>query len=629
MAKIIGNTTATPNPRSNWSQNDPTKADYIKNKPAILTEEEIIELIAENNNGSGSNASQIQADWAQTDPAKADYIKNRTHYEEMGWSDTLIWDGQDTVVSVPTPEGDFYLVSSYIPDKTLLDTVSYVIEKRSDGEEWELSLSISDDYARGADMVITFKKDVEAIDYCVFPEPGIYLNAIAPPDLYIKSVTTPGCNLFYTNIVKPIDLKFIPNDIARKEDVVNKTEYNAGINDLINRIDNISNSDVTVDISTYDGSYALGSLKEKTLEDFQTSLTDWLNNNLLKNNASAHFYADANWVKYWNNNDNSELIGTGSRWTVTVVAPYSNSNYVQLRIATYGDEKIYYTCCRNGVWESVHQVAFTDSVDISGYVPKTDSGGMYVIDTPLNVKTDKKDNYFINKSGDSSLNIRSDIADGTASLNLGQNSKSKYGLRVRPNTDDPNEPPRLDIYDFTGNKSIAIIKSVDEIKQDAFENGNGDANSGMYIGSAVWPEGATPESAGELEYSLAKVVHERNIGDYAPSNEEFGNLNTKVENIETNLDNIFVTKKKTVSNGSTLTVESNVEYIAEEEISNLTVMYPDGDFICSLNFTLANEGDITITLPESKYIGGKPTFDNGQTWELNIKNSVVVGGIVE
>ena len=33
MAKIIGNTTATPNPRPDWTQTDSTKADYIKNKP--------------------------------------------------------------------------------------------------------------------------------------------------------------------------------------------------------------------------------------------------------------------------------------------------------------------------------------------------------------------------------------------------------------------------------------------------------------------------------------------------------------------------------------------------------------------------------------------------------------------
>lgn len=35
MAKIIGNTTATPNPRPDWNQTDATKADYIKNKPVV------------------------------------------------------------------------------------------------------------------------------------------------------------------------------------------------------------------------------------------------------------------------------------------------------------------------------------------------------------------------------------------------------------------------------------------------------------------------------------------------------------------------------------------------------------------------------------------------------------------
>ena len=33
MAKIIGNTTATPNPQADWNQTDETKADINKNKP--------------------------------------------------------------------------------------------------------------------------------------------------------------------------------------------------------------------------------------------------------------------------------------------------------------------------------------------------------------------------------------------------------------------------------------------------------------------------------------------------------------------------------------------------------------------------------------------------------------------
>lgn len=37
MSKIIGNTTATPIPRSDWEQTDELKADYIKNKPELGT----------------------------------------------------------------------------------------------------------------------------------------------------------------------------------------------------------------------------------------------------------------------------------------------------------------------------------------------------------------------------------------------------------------------------------------------------------------------------------------------------------------------------------------------------------------------------------------------------------------
>ena len=37
MSKIIGNTTATPVPRSDWSQTDKKRPDYIRNKPELGT----------------------------------------------------------------------------------------------------------------------------------------------------------------------------------------------------------------------------------------------------------------------------------------------------------------------------------------------------------------------------------------------------------------------------------------------------------------------------------------------------------------------------------------------------------------------------------------------------------------
>ena len=89
--------------------------------------------------------------------------------------------------------------------------------------------------------------------------------------------------------------------------------------------------------------------------------------------------------------------------------------------------------------------------------------------------------------------------------------------------------------------------------------------------------------------------------------------------------------KKVIIENSMLDLEDNTIYetAAGQTINNLHISYPGDDFIASLTFTLASEGPITITLPESKYIGDTPTFANGETWELNIKNGVVVGGLIE
>lgn len=84
IREIIGNTTATPNPPSDWNQTDSTKVDYIKNKPDILSEERIINLIE-----TYGGDEQIQADWNQTDEAKTDYIKNKPDIGELASKDKI------------------------------------------------------------------------------------------------------------------------------------------------------------------------------------------------------------------------------------------------------------------------------------------------------------------------------------------------------------------------------------------------------------------------------------------------------------------------------------------------------------------------------------------------------------
>lgn len=100
---------------------------------------------------------------------------------------------------------------------------------------------------------------------------------------------------------------------------------------------------------------------------------------------------------------------------------------------------------------------------------------------------------------------------------------------------------------------------------------------------------------------------------------------------------IIANEAKTIAMGSsigfdddsTILLEDNTNYKANGDISTLTIQYPNVDFMCSIEFTTSELGDINISLPNSSYIGAIPEFANGETWELNIKNGVVVGGKVE
>ena len=91
--------------------------------------------------------------------------------------------------------------------------------------------------------------------------------------------------------------------------------------------------------------------------------------------------------------------------------------------------------------------------------------------------------------------------------------------------------------------------------------------------------------------------------------------------------------KSTEINGSSATVTiaelaDNTEY-RYTDLETLTISaYPSGNFEAWLKLTFAASGTITVTLPTSSYIGATPTFGNGETWEISIKDGVVVAGKV-
>ena len=120
-----------------------------------------------------------------------------------------------------------------------------------------------------------------------------------------------------------------------------------------------------------------------------------------------------------------------------------------------------------------------------------------------------------------------------------------------------------------------------------------------------------------IPYKLEKIATKTSLSD----------LNAILSNLSNKADKPQVVE---FISGNAITLADNTSYYATEDISALAIIYPKGHYIASIKFTIASgEGDITIELPTSKYIGGKPTFAKGETWELNIKNGVVVGGLIE
>lgn len=75
---------------------------------------------------------------------------------------------------------------------------------------------------------------------------------------------------------------------------------------------------------------------------------------------------------------------------------------------------------------------------------------------------------------------------------------------------------------------------------------------------------------------------------------------------------------------TTLTLANATEYHLTN-VSDLTITYPSGAFDCWLSIATAS-GTVTVSLPSSSYIGDPPTFGASETWELSIRNGVVVAG---
>jgi len=201
MSKIIGVTVGTPLPKPNFKQTDPTKGDYIKNKPILST-------VAT----SGS--------WGD--------LKDKPFGEE-GW--TIEWDGDITDKETVTLDG---LELVRVSDNTIAlsdvlgSVVSYEIsydgvETRTfcvtedcvaDGEGLMFAITHTGSDT-GVPIVIICNQDLG--EYGISMREGVYF---ANKFVHARSISS--------TTIKTIDETYIPDTIARASDVeANTSEINA------------------------------------------------------------------------------------------------------------------------------------------------------------------------------------------------------------------------------------------------------------------------------------------------------------------------------------------------------------------------------------------------------------------
>lgn len=83
-------------------------------------------------------------------------------------------------------------------------------------------------------------------------------------------------------------------------------------------------------------------------------------------------------------------------------------------------------------------------------------------------------------------------------------------------------------------------------------------------------------------------------------------------------------KPSVVTTGTAITLADNTIYNLSD-VTTLDIAFPaSGSYHAHINLTTAASGTITITLPAgSLFIGAKPTFATGETWEIDIADGKV------
>ena len=141
------------------------------------------------------------------------------------------------------------------------------------------------------------------------------------------------------------------------------------VSKFVRKVDgkDLSSNDYTDEDKTYIEQLKedrLGTFAGQTIADLQAALETWLASNLVVNATTYIAAAEESLVNGWNSKDTSSVLADGPRWFFTVMAVYSNANYVNLRISSYNSKNIYSVTRINGVWQDIKKIAYADDINI-------------------------------------------------------------------------------------------------------------------------------------------------------------------------------------------------------------------------------------------------------------------------
>lgn len=148
MREIIGNTTATPNPRPDWNQTDETKADYIKNKPALNEYAKLDELL---------QILEQAKEYTDMEIATFDFIKVVSGHEETGLP----------LVETPLPNKLYLVPKADAADNDFFDTYIWANKGTEENPEYDW------DFQGTKKIEADFANYVKSTDYATYNKAGV------------------------------------------------------------------------------------------------------------------------------------------------------------------------------------------------------------------------------------------------------------------------------------------------------------------------------------------------------------------------------------------------------------------------------------------------------------------------